>query len=88
MKKFVYICKAILHKNENINPNMAKELMFKLAGTDYVAAPVKLESKKIYDRSDIVAPGRGGEVCGSDYLSSNDAHVIRMSYLNSESDRL
>ena len=34
---------------------MAKELMFKLGGTDYGAAPVKLERKKIYGWTDIVA---------------------------------
>ena len=27
---------------------MAKELVFKLSGTDYLASPVKLERKKIY----------------------------------------
>ena len=32
---------------------MAKELIFKLSGTDYGAAPVKLERKKIYGWTDI-----------------------------------
>ena len=41
---------------------MAKELIFKLSGTDYSAAPVKLERKKIYGWSDIVATDRNGEV--------------------------
>lgn len=40
---------------------MVKELMYKLAGADYVAAPVKLERKKIYGWSDIVATDQGGE---------------------------
>ena len=34
---------------------MAKELLFKLNGTDYASAPVKLERKKIYGWTDIVA---------------------------------
>ena len=55
---------------------MAKELMFKLAGTDYGAAPVKLERKKIYGWTDIVATDKAGEVCGSAYLSPDDALVI------------
>jgi hypothetical protein len=55
---------------------MAKELMFKLAGTDYGAAPVKLERKKIYGWTDIVATDKAGDVCGSAYLSPDDALVI------------
>ena len=55
---------------------MAKELMFKLAGTDYGAAPVKLERKKIYGWTDIVATDKAGEVCGSAYLLPDDALVI------------
>lgn len=39
---------------------MAKELVFKLAGTDYGAAPVKLERKKIYGWTDVVATDRNG----------------------------
>ena len=56
--------------------NMAKELMFKLGGTDYGAAPVKLERKKIYGWTDIVATDKDGNVCGSAYLSPDDALVI------------
>ena len=55
---------------------MAKELMFKLAGTDYGAAPVKLERKKIYGWTDTVATDKDGNVCGSAYLSPDDALVI------------
>lgn len=55
---------------------MAKELIFKLSGTDYGAAPVKLERKKIYGWSDIVATDRNGSACGSAYLSPDDALVI------------
>lgn len=55
---------------------MAKELQFKLNGADYGAAPVKLERKKIYGWTDIVATDRSGNVCGSAYLSPDDALII------------
>jgi hypothetical protein len=55
---------------------MAKELIFKLSGADYGAAPVKLERKKIYGWTDVVATDRSGNVCGSAYLSPDDALVI------------
>ena len=48
---------------------MARELTFKLAGSDYSAAPVKLERKKIYGWTSIVATDRAGDVCNSVYLS-------------------
>lgn len=35
---------------------MARELTFKLAGSDYNAAPVKLERKKIYGWTSIGPP--------------------------------
>ena len=55
---------------------MAKELCFKIAGKDYGAAPVKLERKKIYGWTDIVATDRNGNVCSKAYLSPDDALVI------------
>ena len=55
---------------------MAKELCFKIAGKDYGAAPVKLERKKIYGWTDIVATDRNGNVCSKAYLSPEDALVI------------
>ena len=55
---------------------MAKELLFQLAGTNYSAAPVKLERKKIYGWTTIVATDRDGSVCSSAYLSPDDALVI------------
>ena len=55
---------------------MAKELIFKLGGADYGAAPVKLERKKIYGWTDTVATDKDGNVCGSAYLSPDDALVI------------
>jgi hypothetical protein len=42
---------------------MAKELIFKLNGTDYGFAPVKLERKKNYGWTDIVANNHSGSVC-------------------------
>ena len=38
---------------------MAKELIFKLNGTDYGSAPVKLERKKIYGWTDVVDYSQG-----------------------------
>lgn len=55
---------------------MAKELRFSLSGTEYASAPVKLERKKIYGWSDLVATDKSGEVCGSAYLSPDDALLI------------
>lgn len=55
---------------------MAKELIFKLAGTDFAAAPVKLERKKIYGWTDTVATDRDGNECSSAYLSPDDALII------------
>ena len=55
---------------------MAKELTFTLGGTDYAAAPVKLERKKIYGWTDLVATTKDGEVCTSAYLSPDDALII------------
>lgn len=60
--------------NLNITLNdMAKELVFKLSGADYGAAPVKLERKKIYGWTDIVATDRNNNVYSSAYLSPDDA---------------
>ena len=55
---------------------MAKELIFKLSGAEYGAAPVKLERKKIYGWSTLVATDKAGDVCKSAYLSPDDALVI------------
>ena len=51
-------------------------MIFSLAGTDYGAAPVKLERKKVYGWTNTVATDRSGEVCGSAYLSPDDALII------------
>lgn len=58
---------------------MAKELTFSLAGTEYASAPVKLERKKIYGWSDLVATDKVGEVCGTAYLSP-DVRDIKQEY--------
>lgn len=55
---------------------MTRELTFKLAGSDYSAAPVKLERKKIYGWTSIVATDRAGDVCNSVYLSPDDSLII------------
>lgn len=55
---------------------MAKELKFTIAGTEYGAAPVKLERKKIYGWSDLVATDKSGDVCEAVYLSIDDALLI------------
>ena len=55
---------------------MAKELLFKLSGAEFSAAPVKLERKKIYGWTDTVATDKAGEVCQSAYLSPDDSLII------------
>lgn len=55
---------------------MAKELVFKLSGIDFTAAPVKLERKKVYGWTDTVATDKDGEECVSAYLSPDDSLVI------------
>ena len=55
---------------------MAKDLIFSLAGGEYAVAPVKLERKKIYGWSDIVATNKAGEVCESAYLLADAALLV------------
>ena len=55
---------------------MAKELLFKLAGAEFPAVPVKLERKKIYGWTDTVATDKEGGVCQSAYLSPDDSLII------------
>ena len=55
---------------------MARELTFKLAGAEFAAAPVKLERKKIYGWTSLVATDRDGGVCESAYLSPDDSLII------------
>ena len=60
---------------------MAKELVFSLSGTDYAAAPVKLERKKIYGWTTLVATDRSGGICDSAYMSPDDSLIIPSSGL-------
>ena len=55
---------------------MAKELSFNLSGATYGATPIKLERKKIYGWTSLVATSRNGDVCNSAYLSPDDALII------------
>ena len=55
---------------------MAKELLFSLGGSLYGSAPVKLERKKLYGWSSVVATDRQDMTCISAYLSPDDSMVI------------
>ena len=55
---------------------MAREIIFKLSGGEYGAAPVKLERKKIYGWTSLVATDRNGNECNSAYLSPDDSLII------------
>lgn len=55
---------------------MAREIIFRLSGKDYGAAPVKLERKKIYGWTSLVATDRNGKECISAYLSPDDSLII------------
>ena len=55
---------------------MAKELTFNLGGKVYAAAPVKLERKKLYGWSSIVATDRDGRICVAAYISPEDSLMI------------
>ena len=55
---------------------MAKEFTFILGGNAYAAAPVKLERKKIYGWSSLVATDRDGRICTAAYISPEDSLMI------------
>lgn len=55
---------------------MAKELQFTLDGASFSAAPVKLERKKLYGWSSIVAQDRDGNICSAAYISPEDSLMI------------
>ena len=55
---------------------MAKELTFIIGGNAYAAAPVKLERKKIYGWSNLVATDRDGRICTTAYISPEDSLMI------------
>ena len=55
---------------------MAKEFTFILGGVPFSAAPVKLERKKLYGWSDLVATDRDGHICTAAYISPEDSLMI------------
>ena len=55
---------------------MAKELVFSIGGNLYGSAPVKLERKKLYGWSSLVATDKQNTPCISAYLSPDDALLI------------
>ena len=55
---------------------MAKEFIFILGGNTFAAAPVKLERKKIYGWSSLVATDRNGRICTAAYISPEDSLMI------------
>ena len=55
---------------------MAKEFTFILGGAPFSAAPVKLERKKLYGWSDLVATDRDGHICTAAYISPEDSLMI------------
>lgn len=55
---------------------MAKEFTFILGGNAFAAAPVKLERKKIYGWSSLIATDRDGNICTSAYISPEDSLMI------------
>ena len=55
---------------------MAKEFTFILGGTPFSAAPVKLERKKIYGWSNLVATDRDGRTCTAAYICPEDSLMI------------
>ena len=55
---------------------MAKELTFNLGGNAFAAAPVKLERKKLYGWSSLVATDRDGHICTAAYISPEDSLMI------------
>lgn len=55
---------------------MAKELTFTLTGAMYASAPIKLERKKIYGWSNLIATNKEGTICNTAYLLPDDALLI------------
>ena len=55
---------------------MAKEFTFISGGRSFAAAPVKLERKKLYGWSDLVATDRDGHICTAAYISPEDSLII------------
>ena len=56
---------------------MAKELTFTLTGAMYASAPIKLERKKNYGWSNLVATDKEGVICNTAYLLPDDCKEER-----------
>ena len=55
---------------------MAKEFTFILGGSTFAAAPLKLERKKIYGWSSLIATDRDGHICTAAYIRPEDSLMI------------
>ena len=55
---------------------MAKNLIFTLGGAEYAAAPVKIERKKLYGWSEIVALDAEGEKCAVVTVDETGSFII------------
>ena len=55
---------------------MASSLVFDLGGTVFETVPVKLERKKLYGYTDVVATDAGGEVCQAARLDPDGSLVV------------
>ena len=55
---------------------MAKELVFSLGATDYAAAPVKLERKKLYGWTEVRATDPSGSICQLVSLDEEGTMII------------
>ncbi len=55
---------------------MASSLVFVLGGTVFEAVPVKLERKKLYGYTDVVATDASGEVCQAARLDPDDSLIV------------
>lgn len=55
---------------------MASSLVFDLGGTVFEAVPVKLERKKLYGYTDVVATDAAGEVCQAARLDPDGSLVV------------
>ena len=55
---------------------MAKEFRLILGGAEYASAPIKLERKKLYGWTDLVATDASGEVCRKAQLDPDGELLI------------
>jgi len=55
---------------------MAKNLTFNIKGTDYAAVPVKIERKKLYGWTELIALDDDGEPCSSVTIDETGSVII------------